>query len=94
MLALAALVLPIGTGLLRPIGGNLAAFFGGLYVARGLGVLLALAAAAGVGGPFAALFTVFITVFLLPLALFSTLAIGVSDTWVDWRKLAARVHKS
>ena len=94
VLALLALVLPIASTLLRPLGGNLATFFGGLYVARGVGVLVAVAAAAGIGGPVAALFTALVAVFLAPLVLFSTLAIGVTDTWVDWRKLTARAGKS
>jgi len=94
VLALAALVTPVGTGILRPLGGSLATFFGGLYVARGLGILMALGAAAGVGGPFAALLGILAFVFLLPLVLFSTLALGVTDTWVDWRRLAARSKQS
>ena len=93
VLALLALVMPVGAGVLRPIGGSLATFFGGLYVARGLGVVLALAAAAGFGGPLAAVLSALITVFLLPIALLSALALGVSDTWVDWRKLAVKVQK-
>jgi len=91
--ALAALVVPVGAGWLRPLGGSLATFFGGLYVARGLGILMALGAAAGVGGPFATLLGILAFVFLLPLVLFSTLALGVTDTWVDWRRLAARTKQ-
>jgi hypothetical protein len=72
------------------VGGNLATFFGGLYVIRGLGITAALAAAAGVGGPFAALLAGLVTVFLLPVALFGVLALGVTDTWIDWRRLASR----
>lgn len=93
VLALAALVLPFGAGWLRPLGGNLATFFGGLYVARGLGVLLALGAAAGVGGAFATVLGIMATVFLLPLVLFSTMALGVTDTWIDWRRLAAKAKQ-
>lgn len=93
VLALAALVLPWGAAWLRPLGGNLAAFFGGLYAARGLGVLVALAATAGVGGPFAAVLAALAAVFLLPLVLFSMLALGVTDTWIDWRRLAAKAKQ-
>lgn len=94
VLALAALVVPLGASWVPAAGGNLAAFFGGLYVARGLGVLVALAAAAGVGGPFIAVLAVLATVFLLPLVLFGTLALGLTDTWIDWRRLAARAKQS
>ena len=93
VLALAALVLPFGAGWLRPLGANLATFFGGLYVARGLGILLTLGSAAGVGGAFAAVLGVMAAVFLLPLVLFSTLALGVTDTWIDWRRLAAKAKQ-
>lgn len=93
VLALIALVIPWGAGWLRPLGGNLAAFFGGLYVARGLAVLVALGATAGVGGPFATLLGALAAVFLLPLVLFSMLALGVTDTWIDWRRLAAKAKQ-
>ncbi len=89
VLALVALVLP-GAGAVRSIGGNLATFFGGLYVARGVAVVAALAATAGVGGPLAVLFALVFTALLLPVAMFAALALGVTDTWVDWRRLAAK----
>ena len=89
VLALIALVFP-GARSLHQLGGNLAAFFGGLYVVRGLGVVAALAAAAGVGGPFVALLASFVTIILMPLVMFGALALGVTDTWVDWRKLATK----
>ena len=90
VVALAALVLP-GAHALRPLAGNLATFFGALYIVRGLGVVAALSAAAGIGGPVAALMSFIVTLFLLPLVVFGALALGVSDTWIDWR---ARVTKS
>ncbi len=93
VLALAALVVPWGVGWLRPLGGNLATFFGALYVVRGLGVVLALGAAAGVGGPFAAVLGALAAIFLMPLVLFSMLALGVTDTWIDWRRLAAKAKQ-
>ena len=89
VIALVALVFP-GAHSVRLLGGNLATFFGGLYVVRGLGIVSALAAAAGVGGPFAALLATFATFFLFPLVMFGALALGVTDTWVDWRKIAVR----
>jgi uncharacterized protein YybS (DUF2232 family) len=84
VLALIALVLPGGQAL-RELGGNMAAFFGGLYVLRGIAVFAALASAAGVGVFTLVLLTVVAAV-LLPLALFTALALGVMDTWVDWRR--------
>jgi hypothetical protein len=93
VLALLALVVPWGVGWLRPLGSTLATFFGALYVARGLGILMALGAAAGVGGPFAAVLGTLAAIFLMPLVLFSMLALGVTDTWIDWRRLAARAKQ-
>ena len=84
VLALIALVLP-GGGALRDLGSNLATFFGGLYVLRGVAVLAAMAAAAG-AGIVTLIMVSFIVAVLAPLALFTALAIGVTDTWVDWRK--------
>ena len=92
VVALAALVAP-GARVLRPLAGNLATFFGALYIARGLGVVAALGAAAGIGGPIAALLGFLVTLFLLPLVVFGALALGVSDTWVDWRRWANRQSK-
>jgi hypothetical protein len=89
VLGILALVWP-GAAALRDIGGNLLTFFGGLYVLRGAGIVADLAAVSGVGGPFAWLGAAAFTLFLLPVALFSALAIGVTDTWFDWRRLARR----
>jgi hypothetical protein len=91
VVAAVALVWP-GHDALRLLGGNLATFFGGLYVLRGLGVVAAMAAAAGVTGPAAGLVAAVVTVFLPPIAVLGALAFGVSDTWLDWRRrLAQRV---
>lgn len=89
--ALVALVIP-GASSLRLLGGNVATFFGALYVLRGIGVVAALGAAAGFGGALSTLAALLATVFLLPLVMFGALALGVSDTWVDWRKLAKRAQ--
>ena len=74
----------------RGFGGNLAAFFGGLYLVRGLGVLATFLAAAGLSAVSTVLFSVFVTVFLLPVAAFVALTLGVTDTWVDWRRRKAK----
>lgn len=92
VLALVAVVTP-GLGSVRVLGGNIGVFFGGLYAARGLGVISGLAAAVGMNGPFSVLLGVLITVFLMPLALFTALGLGVSDTWVDWRKLVLKAKQ-
>lgn len=92
ILAVLTIVVP-GLGRLQALGENLTAFFGGLYVARGLGVVAALAAAGGVGGPVAWLFGILMLVFLLPLVAFSALAVGVLDTWMDWRKRLAALKR-
>jgi len=84
VLALIALVLPGGQAL-RDLGGNMAAFFGGLYVLRGIAVFAALSSAAGVGA-FTLVLLGLMAALLLPLALFTALALGVMDTWVDWRR--------
>jgi hypothetical protein len=90
------IVLALGTLLLpRPawlgaLGGNLAVFFGGLYAVRGVAVFAAMAAAAGIGGWAAALGGSVIALFLAPVAALAALALGVTDTWVDWRARLAR----
>lgn len=89
VLALIALVLP-GASAVRDLGGNLAAFFGGLYVMRGLGIVAALSAAVGMTGLPAALMAVFAVIFLAPFLVLGALALGVLDTWVDFRKFAGR----
>jgi hypothetical protein len=88
-ISLLVLVMP-RLGWANALGGNLLVFFGGLYVVRGFAVLSALAAAGGFGGPLAALLVVFVTLFLLPVAALAALALGLTDTLVDWRRRLAR----
>jgi hypothetical protein len=85
VLALVGVLVPriVGVGLL---GGNLAVFFGGLYTVRGVAVVAALAAAAGIEGLLAAAGAMLVVLFLAPLAAVAALALGVTDTWVDWRR--------
>jgi len=89
VLSLLALVLP-GAAAVRALGGNLAAFFGGLYMVRGVGIVAALAATAGLGGPAATLLASLATIFLLPVVMIVTLTLGVLDTWVDFRKITVK----
>jgi hypothetical protein len=88
-ISLFVLVLP-RLGWVNALGGNLLVFFGGLYVVRGFAVLTAVAAAGGFGGPIGALFVVFVTLFLMPVAALAALALGLTDTLVDWRRRLAR----
>jgi hypothetical protein len=87
--SLLVLVLP-RLGWVNALGGNLLVFFGGLYVVRGTAVLMAVAAAAGIGGPLAVVAVVFVTLFLAPVAALAALALGLSDTLMDWRRRLAR----
>jgi hypothetical protein len=88
-LSLLVLVLP-RLGWVNALGGNLLVFFSGLYVVRGLAVLTAVAVAGGIGGPLVTLVVVFVTVFLMPVAALAALALGLTDTLVDWRRRLAR----
>lgn len=89
VLALIALLVPRIAGL-STLGGNLAVFFGGLYVLRGLAVAAAMAASAGIEGFLAAAGATLVVLFLAPVAAMAALALGVTDTWVDWRRRLER----
>jgi hypothetical protein len=89
VLALVALLVPRPTWL-GALGGNLAVFFGGLYAVRGVAVASALAAAAGIRGWGAVLGGSVLVLFLAPVVAMAALALGVTDTWVDWRARLAR----
>ena len=77
------LVVP-GFGELRGIGVNLLVFFGALYVVRGLGVLAWLFAPRR----WAKVLLVAVGVLAWQLLAPFALAIGVGDTWLDWRNRA------
>ena len=89
VLALVALLVPrlAGVGML---GGNLAVFFGGLYALRGCAVAAAMAATAGIDGLLAAAGAALLLLFLAPVAAIAALALGLTDTWVDWRRRLER----
>lgn len=92
-LSLLVVVVP-RLGWARALGGNLLLFFGGLYVMRGVAVLAAVAAAAGFGGPLAYLVALMATALLLPVVAVAVLALGLTDTLMDWRhRLARAAHK-
>jgi hypothetical protein len=78
----------------RALGGNLLLFFGGLYLVRGVAVLAAVAVAVGFTGLLANVVVLFVTVFLMPVVAVTALALGLTDTLVDWRlRLARAVSK-
>src|SRR5205085_940783 len=90
VVALIALVLP-GVQWLHTIGSNLAAFFAILYAARGLGIVAAMLGAVGISGSFLLILMAAVTFLLVPkLVLGALAALGITDTWVDWRKLAVK----
>jgi hypothetical protein len=89
VLALVALLIPRLAGL-GMLGGNLAVFFGGLYTVRGLAVAAAMAATAGIDGLLAAAGATLVLLFLAPVAAMAALALGLTDTWVDWRRRLER----
>lgn len=89
--SLLVLVLP-RLGWVNALGGNLLVFFSGLYVVRGVAVISAAAAAGGIGGPFAILAVLFVTLFLMPVAALAALALGLTDTLMDWRRRLARAR--
>ena len=85
-----ALLLP-GPRWLGALGGNLAVFFGGLYAAarrRRGGGAGGRRGHHGAGSPSSARSLVLL--FLAPVAALAALALGVTDTWVDWRPRLAR----
>ncbi len=91
--SLLVLVLP-RLGWVNALGGNLLVFFSGLYVVRGVAVLWAAVAAGLIGGPFAILAAMLVTLFLMPVAALAALALGLTDTLMDWRRrLAQAVQK-
>jgi hypothetical protein len=70
---------------LRGFGQNLLVFFGTLYAVRGLGVLSWFMAP----GTLAPVLQVFAALAFLFLAV-AAIALGLGDTWADWRGRAAR----
>ena len=87
--SLLVLVVP-RLGWINALGGNLLVFFSGLYVVRGVAVLSAAAAAGVIGGPIAILAATFLTLFLMPVAALGALALGLTDTLMDWRQRLVR----
>ena len=68
---------------LRVAGANLVVFFGALYALRGFGVIAWFYPQATLGAQVAA---VAVAVVLLPVSLPLAVGLGVTDTWIDWRR--------
>ncbi|HXT49021.1 MAG TPA: DUF2232 domain-containing protein [Gemmatimonadaceae bacterium] len=65
------------------IGANLVVFFGALYALRGFGVLAWFFPQSSLGAQMAAGAA---AVLLFPVSLPLALGLGVTDTWIDWRR--------
>lgn len=78
---LVVLVVPVGE-VMRGIGINVMVFFGALYALRGLGVLLWFLAP---GRWMLVLWTIVLVLFWSIIGAVA-LAVGVGDTWLDWRR--------
>lgn len=77
------LVLPDGAWA-RRLGGNVAAFMGGLYILRGAGVLVWLGTSVISSGWSIALWSIAAVLFY-PVTLGTAFVLGLSDTWLDLR---------
>lgn len=70
----------------RSAGLNFLAFFGALYILRGMGILAWM-----IKGRAVMVAMVIAAVFAWPLAGILALGVGLGDTWLDWRKRAQSV---
>jgi hypothetical protein len=68
---------------LRAVGANLVVFFGALYALRGFGVIAWFYPQPTLLAQFAASA---VAVVLLPVSLPLAVGLGVTDTWIDWRR--------
>jgi hypothetical protein len=68
---------------LRVVGANLVVFFGALYALRGFGVIAWFYPQETLGSQLAASAVALV---LLPVSLPLAVGLGVSDTWIDWRR--------
>ena len=87
---LALVVLPLG-GLAFRVGENAALFMGGLYLLRGVAILLWIGATAATSAWSAILLTI-AALFLYPVVLGTALVLGLSDTWLDLRSRLSRAR--
>ncbi len=68
---------------LTAVGANIVLFFGALYALRGFGVLAWFFPQSSLGAQMAAGIA---AVILLPVSLPLAVGLGVTDTWIDWRR--------
>jgi hypothetical protein len=68
---------------MRVVGANLVVFFGALYALRGFGVIAWFYPQPTLGAQLAASAA---AVVLLPVSLPLAVGLGVTDTWIDWRR--------
>jgi hypothetical protein len=68
---------------MRVVGANLVVFFGALYALRGFGVIAWFYPQPTLGSQLAASAA---AVVLLPVSLPLAVGLGVTDTWIDWRR--------
>ena len=68
---------------LRVFGANLVVFFGALYALRGFGVVAWFSPQLTLGAQLAASVA---AVVLFPVSLALAVGLGVTDTWIDWRR--------
>jgi hypothetical protein len=68
---------------LHVVGANLVVFFGALYALRGFGVIAWFYPQPTLGAQLAACA---VAVVLLPVSLPLAVGLGVTDTWIDWRR--------
>lgn len=84
VVGLALLVVP-GLAPVRGVAANLLVFFGALYAVRGIGVLWFFMAP----GPVATVLAAMIGLSFIQAVLPTAACIGLSDTWLDWRRRLA-----
>jgi hypothetical protein len=76
------IALPLG-GIALRAGSNLVAFMSLLYALRGLGIAIMLV---GMPGPLAGIVAVLIAAVLAPVIMLVMFILGLTDTWLDFRK--------
>lgn len=88
---LVLVVAPLGAIVARA-GYNLLFVMGGLYAVRGIGILLFLAG----GSPSILMiaFALLVGIFLYPIAVTTTVLVGLADTWLDVRGRAAQAPRA
>ncbi|MCE2940675.1 MAG: DUF2232 domain-containing protein [Gemmatimonadota bacterium] len=80
-----AVVVTPGLAPIRGVAANLLVFFGTLYAVRGIGVLWFFTAP----GPVATVLAAMIGLIFIQAVLPTAACIGLSDTWIDWRRRLA-----